>query len=315
MTETLDSGNIQTPVPAAPEPSYAIEACGLTRRFGSDILAVDGVDLSVSEGEVFGLIGPDGAGKSTLIRMLATVLSPSEGDADVFGHSVTDDPSPVRGLVGYMSQSFSLYPDLSVLENMEFFARLRGVPSDEVFERIDEMLTFAGLLDFLERRAEHLSGGMKQKLSLAVTLLHKPRLLLLDEPTTGVDPVARREFWRMIARLHHQGITVLVATPYMDEAERCTRVAFMDGGRFRLVDTPDDIKASVPAEFLRSAEDRSSMEVAFAYVAEQALLEDERRRAEETAEDEESDEPAEDGAVEDGPKEDAVSEPDEEEPS
>jgi len=276
---------VPTPTtPATPENTYAIEARGISHLFGHDVIAVDEVDLTVDEGEIFGLIGPDGAGKSTLIRMLATVLAPTAGDATVFGDSVGSNPAPVREIIGYMSQSFGLYPDLSVLENMEFFARLRGVPSDEIYERIDRLLGFANLLEFMDRRAEHLSGGMKQKLSLAVTLLHEPRLLLLDEPTTGVDPVARREFWRIIAGLHRQGITVFVATPYMDEAERCTRVAFMDGGRMRLIDTPENIKASVPPELLDSDEDRPSMEAAFAYVTQMVAEEEARQRAEAAAE-------------------------------
>lgn len=287
MTDPVDSSGSVVPTPTTPsaiENTYAIEACGISHRFGHDVIAVDEVDLTVDEGEIFGLIGPDGAGKSTLIRMLATVLVPTAGDAAVFGDSVATNPAPVREIVGYMSQSFGLYPDLSVLENMEFFARLRGVPSDEIYERINRLLGFANLLEFMDRRAEHLSGGMKQKLSLAVTLLHEPQLLLLDEPTTGVDPVARREFWRIIAGLHRQGVTVFVATPYMDEAERCTRVAFMDGGRMRLIDTPENIKASVPPELIDSDDVRPSMEAAFAYVTQTIAEEEARERAEEAAE-------------------------------
>jgi len=283
VTDPVDSSGYVVSTPTtqtAPENTCAIEACGISHLFGHDVIAVDEVNLTVDEGEIFGLIGPDGAGKSTLIRMLATVLAPTVGDATIFGDSVATNPAPVREIVGYMSQSFGLYPDLSVLENMEFFARLRGVPSDEIYERIDRLLGFANLLEFMDRRAEHLSGGMKQKLSLAVTLLHEPQLLLLDEPTTGVDPVARREFWRIIAGLHRQGITVFVATPYMDEAERCTRVAFMDGGRMRLIDTPENIKASVPPELIGSDEDRPSMEAAFAYVTRMIAEEEASERAE-----------------------------------
>ena len=283
MTDPVDSSGYVVSTPTtqtAPKNTCAIEACGISHLFGHDVIAVDEVNLTVDEGEIFGLIGPDGAGKSTLIRMLATVLAPTVGDATIFGDSVATNPAPVREIVGYMSQSFGLYPDLSVLENMEFFARLRGVPSDEIYERIDRLLGFANLLEFMDRRAEHLSGGMKQKLSLAVTLLHEPQLLLLDEPTTGVDPVARREFWRIIAGLHRQGITVFVATPYMDEAERCTRVAFMDGGRMRLIDTPENIKASVPPELIGSDEDRPSMEAAFAYVTRMIAEEEASERAE-----------------------------------
>ncbi len=240
-----------------------IEASGLTRRFG-DIVAVDGVDLNVPAGAVLGLLGPDGAGKSTLIRMLATVLRPDAGDAAVDGFSVTRQSGKVTPRIGYMSQKFALYPDLSVAENIEFFARLRGVPPGERKERSLELLTGMGLADFLDRQAGRLSGGMKQKLFLAVTLMHRPEVLLLDEPTTGVDPVSRREFWRILAGLHRAGTTVLVATPYMDEAERCTDVIFLDGGRVRHRGTPSEIKALVPGRLFefRTARPREALAVA-----------------------------------------------------
>lgn len=227
--------------PTAP----AIEATGLSRRFG-DVRAVDGVELSIAKGAVFGLLGPDGAGKSTLIRMLATVLRPDAGDAVVEGFSVTKQPGRVTPLIGYMSQKFSLYPDLTVAENIDFFAKLRGVPKDVRRARMQQLLEGMGLAEFVDRQAGRLSGGMKQKLFLASTLMHSPDVLLLDEPTTGVDPVSRREFWRILAGLHRQGTTVLVATPYMDEAERCTDVAFIDAGRIRHRGSPEQIKALVP---------------------------------------------------------------------
>ena len=211
---------------------------------------MDHVSLQVNAGEIFGLVGPDGAGKSTLIRLLATVLAPDDGDAEIFGMSVRDTPARVKPRIGYMSQRFSLYQDLTVSENLAFFARLRGVPRAERAARARSALEFAGLSAFSNRHAQYLSGGMKQKLALAVTLMHEPDLLLLDEPTTGVDPVSRREFWRIIADLHRRGITVFVATPYMDEAERCSRVAFMDDGRIELCDTPSAIKASVPGRLV-----------------------------------------------------------------
>lgn len=223
----------------------ALVARGLTRRFG-ELTAVESVDLAIERGAIFGLVGPDGAGKSTLIRMIATVLSPDAGDAEVFGASVVGDAQAVKPRIGYMSQRFSLYGDLTVRENVDFFAQLRGVPRDERRERAQRALEFAGLSEFQRRQAQFLSGGMKQKLALAVTLMHEPDLLLLDEPTTGVDPVSRREFWRIIADLHRRGITVLVATPYMDEAERCTTLAFMDRGRILLSDTPAALKQRVP---------------------------------------------------------------------
>ena len=238
----------------------AIEASGLRRRFG-DVVAVDGVDLEVPSGAVLGLLGPDGAGKSTLIRMLATVLRPDSGDARVQGFSVTRQAAKVTPRIGYMSQKFALYPDLSVAENIEFFARLRGVPPAERKQRADQLLTGMGLAEFVDRQAGRLSGGMKQKLFLATTLMHRPEVLLLDEPTTGVDPVSRREFWRILADLHRSGTTVLVATPYMDEAERCTDVVFLDGGRVRHRGSPAEIKALLPGRLfeLRTAEPRAAL--------------------------------------------------------
>lgn len=242
----------------------AIEAHGLSKRFGRDTHAVNGIDLRVEGGEIYGLVGADGAGKSTLIRMLATVLAPTEGDALVFGESVTTHPARVKPRIGYMSQRFSLYPDLTVRENLRFFADLRGVPREELRLRTTKLLEFSGLEGFSDRKAEHLSGGMKQKLALAVTLMHEPDLLFLDEPTTGVDPVSRREFWRIIAGLHRRGITVLVATPYMDEAERCTRVAFMDGGRLLFQDSPAALKQRVPGRLIEIAvhDQRAAIRVA-----------------------------------------------------
>ncbi|MCB0885269.1 MAG: ABC transporter ATP-binding protein [Propionibacteriaceae bacterium] len=243
-----------------PAAAPAIEAVGLRRSFG-DVVAVDGVDLSVPRGAVLGLLGPDGAGKSTLIRMLATVLRPDAGDARVQGYSVTRQANRVTPRIGYMSQKFALYPDLSVAENIEFFARLRGVAKAERRARSLELLTGIGLADFLGRQAGRLSGGMKQKLFLATTLMHRPDVLLLDEPTTGVDPVSRREFWRILADLNRAGTTVLVATPYMDEAERCTDVIFLDGGRVRHRGTPAEIKALLPGRLfeLRAAEPRAAL--------------------------------------------------------
>jgi ABC-2 type transport system ATP-binding protein len=227
----------------------AIEARDLVRvfgRHGDQVTAVAGVTLDVARGEVFGLLGPDGAGKSTLIRMLATVLAPTSGDASVFGSSVIHEPNAVKSRIGYMSQAFSLYPDLTVAENLDFFAELRGVPRAEKAARAERLLAFAGLSEFTERQARNLSGGMKQKLALAATLIHEPDLIFLDEPTTGVDPVSRREFWRIIAGLHRRGVTVFVATPYMDEAERCSRVAFMRDGQLEVVDTPAAVKLRLP---------------------------------------------------------------------
>ncbi|HMR49903.1 MAG TPA: ABC transporter ATP-binding protein [Arachnia sp.] len=240
--------------------TLAIETAGLRRSFG-DLVAVDDVDLAVSPGAILGLLGPDGAGKSTLIRMLATVLRPDDGDAYIAGRSVIREKDQVTPRIGYMSQKFALYSDLSVAENIEFFARLRGVPKAERRERSRELLTGMGLSAFLDRPAGRLSGGMKQKLFLATTLMHRPDVLLLDEPTTGVDPVSRREFWRILAELNREGTTVLVATPYMDEAERCTEVVFLDAGRVRHQGRPAEIKAEVPGRLfeLRTAEPRATL--------------------------------------------------------
>jgi len=230
----------------------AIEARDLCRDFG-DVRAVDGVSLSVTRGSVFGLLGPDGAGKSTLIRMLATVLSPGSGDATVFGESVVSESRLVTPRIGYMSQRFSMYPDLSVAENLEFFARIRGVPAALRRSRAASLLESMGLSQFAGRQAQHLSGGMKQKLMLASTLMHEPDLLLLDEPTTGVDPLSRREFWRIIAQLQSAEKTVLVATPYMDEAERCSHIAFMDDGHLLHTGTPAQVKSLVPGTLFEVA--------------------------------------------------------------
>ncbi|MEA5055671.1 MAG: ABC transporter ATP-binding protein, partial [Propionicimonas sp.] len=240
----------------------AVRARGLRRSF-DDTVAVDGVDLDIAAGAVFGLLGPDGAGKSTLIRMLATTLAPDDGDAEVFGLSVTHQAPAVHPRIGYMSQRFSMYPDLSVLENLTFFATIRGVPRAELRGRAQTLLTSMGLAEFAGRQAMHLSGGMKQKLMLATTLMHEPDLLLLDEPTTGVDPVSRREFWRILAGLHREGRTVLVATPYMDEAERCTRIAFLEQGRILQSGTPAEIKALVPGRLLevRTSDARAALPV------------------------------------------------------
>ena len=236
MTDVADAESAASP---------AITARGLARRFGA-VQAVDGVDLEIAAGTTFGLLGPDGAGKSTLIRMLATVLVPSAGDAEICGVSVARSPGLVTPRIGYMSQRFSMYPDLTVAENLDFFATLRGVSRPDRRRRAAHLLAGMGLAEFAHRRALTLSGGMKQKLMLAATLMHEPDVLLLDEPTTGVDPVSRREFWRILSGLHRAGKTVLVATPYMDEAERCQRLTFLDRGRIAHEGSPAEIKASIP---------------------------------------------------------------------
>ncbi len=221
----------------------------LTRWFGGRV-AVDGVSLEVGAGEVFGLIGPDGAGKTTLFRMLAGILDPTRGEARVAGADVRTRPEEVKARIGYMPQAFSLYGDLTVLENLRFIAEVYQVPRASVRDRTDRLLAFSRLDPFRHRLAEHLSGGMKQKLALAATLIHEPAVLLLDEPTTGVDPVSRREFWQILYDLNRQGMTVVVATPYMDEAERCSRIALMHEGRVLSVDPPAAIKARMTGTLL-----------------------------------------------------------------
>ena len=226
-----------------------IRSEGLVRRFG-DVVAVDGLDLAVSPGEIFGLVGPDGAGKTTTIRMLTAVMLPTSGRASVLGHDVVREAEAIKSDIGYMAQRFTLYRDLTVMENLRFFADAHGMTGSERIGRIARVLAFARLGPFKDRRADQLSGGMQKKLGLACTLVHKPRVLFLDEPTTGVDPVSRREFWEILTDLHLQGITIFVSTPYMDEAERCSRVGLMYHGRLIVCDTPERIRGMVGGQML-----------------------------------------------------------------
>jgi ABC-2 type transport system ATP-binding protein len=223
-----------------PEP--AIAARGLRKSFGATA-AVDGLDLEVARGEIFGLVGPDGAGKTTAIRTLCGILDADAGEAAVAGFDVRRQPEEVKRRIGYMSQRFSLYGDLTVAENLRFFASLHRVSHEERRRREAELLGFSRLAPYRDRLAQNLSGGMKQKLALACTLMHTPAVLFLDEPTTSVDPVSRRDFWKILYELLRGGVTIFVSTPYMDEAERCGRVALMDGGRVRLCDTPERLRA------------------------------------------------------------------------
>ena len=213
----------------------AIDIQNLTKRYGK-LVALDHVSLSVPEGSLFGLIGPDGAGKTTLYQILTTLLSPDEGSATVAGLDVVKDYRKLRTEIGYMPERFSLYPDLTVRENLHFFASLFGVDVKDNFDLIAPI--FSQLEKFPNRRAGALSGGMKQKLALSCALIHRPKVLLLDEPTTGVDAVSRSEFWDMLATLKAQGITILVSTSYMDEAERCERIALIHQGKILDVNTP-----------------------------------------------------------------------------
>lgn len=218
---------------------------GLTRRFGSDV-AVDSLTLEVAPGELFGLVGPDGAGKTTTLRMLAGVLRPSEGDAVVCGVSVSDDPEGAKPHLAYMAQRFGLYEDLTVAENLEFYADLFEVPRNDRPARLARLYQFSRLDEFRDRRAGALSGGMKQKLALSCALIHQPRLLLLDEPTFGVDPISRRELWVILEEMVDSGTTVIVSTSYMDEAERCDRVGLLHEGRLMALDTPHALRSALP---------------------------------------------------------------------
>jgi ABC-2 type transport system ATP-binding protein len=234
---------------------WAIETHGLTKRF-KNVTAVDGLSLSIRRGEIFGLLGPDGAGKTTTIRMLCAIMTPSAGSARVAGFDTVKEPEEIKKRIGYMPQQFSLYGDLTVLENLTFFADVFEVERRERGERTRALLEFARLTEFRKRRAAHLSGGMQKKLALACTLIHHPEIILLDEPTTGVDPVSRREFWDILTELHLEGITLFVSTPYMDEAERCSRVALMFEGSTVVCDAPGRIKGLVEGELLELRPDR-----------------------------------------------------------
>ncbi len=219
--------------------AFAVETRGLAKRFEA-VEAVRSLDLAVREGEMFGLVGPDGAGKTTTIRMLCGILSPTAGEASVLGYDLRREAGEIKQRIGYLSQRFSLYGDLTVDENIEFFAEIHRVR--DFRERRDELLEFTRLTPFRRRLAERLSGGMRQKLALACTLIHTPRLILLDEPTTGVDPVSRRDFWAILSSLLKSGITIVMATPYMDEAERCSRVGLLADGKLLAADTPPKLK-------------------------------------------------------------------------
>lgn len=221
----------------------AILTRGLARSFGGH-RAVAGLDLEVRRGEMFALVGPDGAGKSTAIRLLCGILHADAGQGSVLGFDLEREPEAVKRRIGYLSQNFTLYGDLSVDENLEFFADIHGVR--DFRRRRDELLAFTRLTPFRGRLAQALSGGMKKKLALACTLIHTPDLLFLDEPSTGVDPVSRGEFWTILSGILEQGVTVFMTTPYLDEAERCHRISLMHGGRLVMTGTPAEVKARMP---------------------------------------------------------------------
>ena len=223
----------------------AINIEDLHKNFGN-VKAVQGIVYTIRKGELFGLVGPDGAGKTTTIRMLCGLVKPDSGSATLLDMDIVKDKNKIKDHIGYLSQRFSLYGDLTVDENIEFFAEIHNVKDFE--NRRNELLEFTRLTPFRTRLADNLSGGMKQKLALACSLIHKPQILFLDEPTTGVDPVSRRDFWKILSNLLKEGITILMSTPYLDEAERCSRVALMHKGKIISLDTPPRIKESIRVE-------------------------------------------------------------------
>jgi ABC-2 type transport system ATP-binding protein len=222
----------------------AIDAVGLRRAFG-ELVAVDRLALHIPAGEIYGLVGPDGAGKTTTMRLLCGALRLDEGTVTIAGSDLAQDPERVRAAIGYLPQAFSLYGELTVMENLRFFAEVRGLSAGDWLPRAREVLDFVGLESFADRRADALSGGMRQKLGLATALVHRPRVLLLDEPTGGVDPVTRQAFWQLLIRLASQGTAALISTPYMDEASRCNRVGFLSRGRLLVEGPPAQLTAAL----------------------------------------------------------------------
>jgi ABC-2 type transport system ATP-binding protein len=235
----------------SPSSEPAIRTEGLTKRFG-DLIAVDHLNLEVFRGEAFALLGPDAAGKTTTMRMLTGIMDPDSGRAEVLGFDTVKESEAIKEQIGYMPQRFGLYDDLTVAENMVFYADVYQVSREERQKRMPELLGFSNLTPFQDRLARNLSGGMRQKLGLACALIHTPRLLFLDEPTFGVDPISRREFWEILYRLLTGGLTIFLSTAYMDEAERAHRVGLMHYGKLLVVDTPKAIKASYRGELLEA---------------------------------------------------------------
>lgn len=227
----------------------AVSLTGLTRRFGDNV-AVDGLTLEVRPGELFGIVGPDGAGKTTTLRMLAGVLRPTSGEGIIHGVDVVTDPEGVKPFIAYMSQQFGLYTDLTVRENIDFYADLYRMPRSERPVRMERLFAFSSLGPFQDRLAGNLSGGMKQKLSLCCALIHHPKVLLLDEPTFGVDPISRRDLWMILHEMVEDGVTILVSTSYLDEAERCDRVALLHEGRVLAMDTPQQLLTLLPGDVI-----------------------------------------------------------------
>jgi ABC-2 type transport system ATP-binding protein len=229
-----------------------IKAVGLTKNFAS-LAAVNDFNLEVQEGEIFGLVGPDGAGKTTTMRLLTSILDPTKGEAWVYNKHTVKEAESLKESIAYMSQRFGLYEELTVLENINFYADVYGVAKDKRPEAVDRLLGFSGLLPFKQRLAGKLSGGMKQKLGLACALIHTPKVLFLDEPTNGVDPVSRRDFWSILYDLLKEKVTIFCSTSYLDEAERCHRVGLMHKGKLLRCDTPDSIKKERKVKTLEEA--------------------------------------------------------------
>jgi len=229
-----------------------IKAQGLTKKFNS-VTAVDNLNLEIEEGEIFGLVGPDGAGKTTTMRLLTGILEPTSGEAWVFGKHIVKESETLKDYIAYMSQRFGLYEDLTVMENLNFYADIFGVPIKERVKIINRLMDFSGLAPFKKRLARNLSGGMKQKLGLSCALIHTPKVLFLDEPTSGVDPVSRRDFWQILYQLLKENVTILFSTSYLDEAERCRRVGLIHKGRLLKCDIPANIKKERNAKTLEEA--------------------------------------------------------------
>jgi len=227
----------------------ALDVQGLRKEFGA-VVACEGLTLQAPAGQILGLVGPDGAGKTTAFRMLCGILQPTAGGARVAGHDVVRDPEAVKQVIGYLPQQFSLHRDLTIEENIRYIADLYQVPRGRWEERRDELLEITYLTPFRRRLAGRLSGGMRQKLALVCALIHRPQVLFLDEPTTGVDPVSRRDFWKILYDLPRQGVTIVISTPYMDEAVRCHRLAFMFAGRLLTHDTPAGLRQAMPGRVL-----------------------------------------------------------------
>lgn len=224
--------------------AITIKTSNLTKAFGENT-AVDKLNIEVRKGELFGIVGPDGAGKTTIMRLLTAIMEPTSGEAWITGYSILHEGERIKEKIGYMSQRFGLYEDLTVMENIHFYADLYNVTKKERPQRIERLLGFSNLAPFKDRLAGNLSGGMKQKLGLACTLIHTPEVLFLDEPTSGVDPVSRRDFWKILYGLLKEEITIFISTAYLDEAERCTRIGLIHRGTMLIIDEPARVKKTM----------------------------------------------------------------------